>query len=116
MGFDVKLLASTVDNLASRWAGSTETCLRWPHLRARYPLLYQRTAGNIFDALIEDQSQGSVLQSRRACGDLFDSPSPGRVDGIFNEVNFFGPFDIDLIVDGNIVKQARRNHSFAQVS
>jgi hypothetical protein len=107
-GFDVKLLASTVDNFGVAVGGINGNLPALaPPASPDIRFFIKGPPVNIFDALIEDQSQGSVLQSRAPAVILFDSPSPGRVDGIFNEVNFFGPFDIDLIVDGNIVKQAQ---------
>jgi hypothetical protein len=62
----------------------------------------------IFNALIEDQTQGEVLQSRVPALILFDSPNggmlSGRLDGIFTAVGFEGPFAIDLIVNGAVVR------------
>jgi len=66
--------------------------------------------GAVFNALIEDLSHGELVQTRTPALLLFDMPNSGnitkRVDGIFNLVNFFGPFDIDMIVGGSLVKVA----------
>jgi hypothetical protein len=107
-GLDVKLLASTVDNFGVAVGGINGNLPALaPPASPDIRFFIKGPPVNIFDALIEDQTQGSVLQSRAPAVILFDSPSSQRVDGIFNEVNFLGPFDIDLIVDGNIVKQAQ---------
>jgi hypothetical protein len=64
----------------------------------------------IFNALIEDLSAGEIVQMRAPALLLFDKPNGGnlgkRIDGIFDLVNFFGPFDIDLIVGGALVRVA----------
>ena len=65
---------------------------------------------SVFDALIEDLSAGEIVQMRAPALVLFDRPNNGdiskRVDGIFNQVNFFGSFDIDMIVGGSLVRVA----------
>jgi hypothetical protein len=64
---------------------------------------------NVFDALIEDESLSSALQSRVPAVILFDSPNggkSGRVDGIFNQVTFTGAFEIDLVINGQLVQTA----------
>jgi hypothetical protein len=65
---------------------------------------------SVFDALIEDLSAGEIVQMRAPALVLFDRPNNGdiskRVDGIFNQVNFFGSFDIDMIVGGSLVREA----------
>jgi hypothetical protein len=65
---------------------------------------------SVFDALIEDLSAGEIVQMRAPALVLFDRPNNGniskRVDGIFNQVNLFGPFDIDMIVEGSLVRVA----------
>jgi hypothetical protein len=67
-------------------------------------------SGAVFNALIEDLSHGEIVQMRAPALLLFDKPNSGniskRVDGIFNLVNFFGPFDIDMIVAGSLVRVA----------
>ncbi|HKV56058.1 MAG TPA: hypothetical protein VJN94_15605, partial [Candidatus Binataceae bacterium] len=60
----------------------------------------------IFTALIEDLTNSNALQARAPAIILFDSPNggnPGRVDGIFSQVSFAGPFDIDLMINGQLV-------------
>lgn len=61
----------------------------------------------VFDATIESRNlnTSSILQSRVPAMLLFDlagSTATDRVDGIFNEVTFFGPLDIELMINGNI--------------
>jgi hypothetical protein len=71
----------------------------------------------VFNALIEDLSHGEIVQMRAPALLLFDMPNSGnitkRIDGIFNLVNFLGPFDIDMIVGGSLVRIAagRRSHA-----
>ena len=64
----------------------------------------------VFNALIEDLSAGEVVQIRAPALLLFDKPNNGnitkRIDGIFDLVNNLGPFDIDLIVGGSLVRVA----------
>ena len=64
----------------------------------------------VFNALIDDLSAGEIVQVRAPALLLFDKPNNGdankRIDGIFDQVNFLGPFDIDLIVGGSLVREA----------
>ena len=65
---------------------------------------------SVFNALIEDLSMGEIVQMRAPALVLFDRPNSGniskRVDGIFDQVNFFGTFDIDMIVGDSLVRVA----------
>jgi hypothetical protein len=63
----------------------------------------------VFTGLIEDQSMSSALESRVPAVILFDSPNggkSGRVDGIFNQVTFTGAFEIDLVINGQLIQSA----------
>ncbi len=115
-GFTVRQLASTSDPFGTAVAGVNQgggngalTALA-PPANPDVRFFVKGPYVNIYNALIEDQSHGEVVQSRVPSIILFDSPNGGsangRVDGIFTEVNFLGPFAIDLIFDGVVVKSA----------
>jgi len=61
--------------------------------------------GETFDALIEDPSNGFIISATVPALLLFEG-SQGKVDGEFIQTENFGPFDIDLIVNGAVVAQA----------
>lgn len=115
-GFNVKVLASTVDRYGVA-VGAVPVGAPAQQLTAfaspanpDVRFYVNGPAVTIYDALIEDETQGNVVQSRAPSVILFDSPnsnSSGRVDGIFNEVNSLGPFSIDLVIDGSLVATAR---------
>jgi hypothetical protein len=109
-GFSVELLSSTVDNYGSA-VGAVNTgkiglTSFAPPASPDVRFYVNGPAIEIFDALIEDQTQANVVQTRAPAVLLFDSPNgggSGRVDGIFTAVSFFGPFDINMTVNGTIV-------------
>jgi len=112
-GFNVKLLASTSDPFGTAVGGVNQGGANGSLLALAPPanpdvrFFVKGPYVNIYNALIEDEIHGEVVQSRAPSLILFDSPnggSSGRVDGIFNEVNFLGPFAIDLIFNGVVVK------------
>ena len=113
-GFTVKVLASTTDRFGiavggvNQGGGNGSLHSLEPPANPDVRFFVKGPNIGIFNALIEDQTQGSVLQSRVPSLILFDSPNGGtlngRVDGTFNEVNFAGPFAIDLIVNGTVVR------------
>lgn len=115
-GFNVKVLASTVDRYGVA-VGAVPLGQPAQQLIAFSPpadpdvrFYVNGPAVTVYDALIEDQVQGNVVQSRAPSVILFDSPNSnaaGRVDGIFNEVNGFGPFSIDLVIDHAVAAVAR---------
>ena len=119
VGFNVRVLASTVDRygVAVGAVPKSEPGHPAPQLPAFSPpanpdvrFYVNGPALTIYNALIEDQVQGNVVQSRAPSVILFDSPNSnaaGRVDGIFNEVNGFGPFSIDLVIDNTLAAAAR---------
>lgn len=119
VGFNVKVLASTVDRYGVA-VGAVPVSMPGhpaPQLPAFSPPAHPDVrfyvngpAVTVYNALIEDQVQGNVVQSRAPSVILFDSPNSnaaGRVDGIFNEVSGFGPFSIDLVIDNTLAAVAR---------
>ena len=114
-GFSVKLLASTSDPFGTAVGGVNQGGGNGALLALAPPadpdvrFFVKSPYVNVYNALIEDQTHGEVVQSRVPSLILFDSPNngaSGRVDGIFNEVNFLGPFAIDLIFNGAVVKSS----------
>ena len=115
-GFDVQVLASTVDRYGvavgavPKGAPAQQLAAFSPPANPDVRFYVNGPAVTVYDALIEDEVQGNVVQSRAPSVILFDSPNSnaaGRVDGIFNEVNGFGPFSIDLVIDNVIAAVAR---------
>jgi hypothetical protein len=113
-GFTVKVLASTNDRFGvavggvNQGGGNGSLHSLAPPADPDVRFFVKGPNIGVFNALIEDQTQGSVLQSRVPSLILFDSPNGGtlngRLDGIFTEVNFLGPLAIDLIVNGTVVR------------
>jgi hypothetical protein len=109
-GFTVGTLASTVSNFGTAVGsiGSTLPALAQPaspdvRFFVKTPLV------GVFNALIEDQTNSYALESRIAAVILFDSPNggkSGRVDGIFTQVSFTGVFDVDLVINGQLIQAA----------
>ncbi len=104
-GFSVTQLASTTDgfgvavgNFGSLGSLRTFAPPAVPDVR----FFVKGPSQELFDALIEDTSQGEVVESHAPALLLFDSPAGGdggRVDGTFTAVNFLGNFAIDLFYD-----------------
>lgn len=115
-GFNVRLLASSSDPYGTAVGGVNQGNGNGALLALAPPanpdvrFFVKGPYVNVYNALIEDESHGEIVQSRAPSIILFDSPndgsSSGRVDGIFNEVNFLGPFAIDLIFNGAVVKSS----------
>ena len=108
-GLTVTTLSSTTENYGSVVGQLTD---QKPALTRFAPpaspdvrFFVRGPAIDLFDATIEDLQNSNILQARVPAVLLFDSPnggSSGRVDGIFNEVTFFGPLDVELIINGNV--------------
>jgi hypothetical protein len=58
-----------------------------------------------FSGMVEDTQQGYVINDRAPALFLFDQPV-GKVDGVFTQIQNFGPFVIDLIINGQVVASA----------
>jgi hypothetical protein len=104
-GFSVKQLASGTDNFAVAVGAFGHVANFAPPAVPDVRFFVKGPTKELFDALIEDTSQGEVVEARPPALILFDSPAGGtggRVDGIFTAVGFTGSFNIDLIYDGVI--------------
>jgi hypothetical protein len=109
-GFTVGTLASTVSSFGTAVGsiGGTLPALAItasPDVRffVKTPLV------GVFNALIEDETTSYALESPIPAVILFDSPNggkSGRVDGIFDQPNFTGAFDVDLMINGQLVQTA----------
>jgi len=119
-GFTVKVLASTVDKygiaVGAVPIGQPAQQLTAFAAHANPDVRFYVNGPNVtvYNALIEDETHGNVVQSRAPSVILFDSPNmnnSGRVDGIFTEVQGFGPFSIDLVIDDAVVAEARGGSS-----
>jgi hypothetical protein len=63
----------------------------------------------LYTALIEDKTKSYALESLIPSVILFDSPNggqSGRVDGVFTQVSFTGEFDVDLMINGQLVQSS----------
>lgn len=58
-----------------------------------------------FTGMVEDTQQGYIISDRAPALFLFNQPV-GKVDGIFNQIQNFGPFVVDLIINGQVVASA----------
>ncbi len=59
-------------------------------------------AGEHFNGLIEDKATSFVVDDRAPAIFMFDTPN-GKVDGEFNQIQNFGPFTVNMTLDGNVV-------------
>jgi len=106
-GFSVQQLASSVDNFGVAVGNFGKV---GPFAAPAFPDVRFFVKGpdeEVFDALIEDQSHGEVVEARAPALLLFDSPAGGngaRVDATFTAVQFLGGFSIDLLYNGALVK------------
>jgi hypothetical protein len=59
-------------------------------------------AGELFNGFIEDSSAGFEVQERAPALFLFDSPN-GSIDGLFQQRQNLGSFDINMTLNGEVV-------------
>jgi hypothetical protein len=109
-GFTVGNLDSTVSSFGTAVGGIGGTLPAFaiaasPDVRffVKTPLV------GVFNALIEDEKNSYALESRIPAVILFDSPNggkSGRVDGEFSQVSFTGVFEVDLVINGQVIQSA----------
>jgi hypothetical protein len=109
-GFSIFQLASTVDPFGTAVGSFGKVASFAPPANPDVRFMVKGPTEEIFDALIENQTRGEVVQSHAPCVILFDTPqsngSGPHVDGIFTAVNFLGSFNIDLTLNGVLVQSA----------
>ncbi len=108
-GFTIKQLASATDNFGLAVGNFDKVGAFAPAASPDVRFWVKGPALELFDALVEDTSQGEVLEARAPALILFDSPTGGnggRVDATFTAVTFGGNFDIDLLYNNQLVKTA----------
>ena len=106
-GFDVTDLSSTYTNygnLVAKIGGAIKALAKRAYPDVRF---FVRNPNNgVFNAVVEDQTNAYVLQSRSPTLILYDSPvgNPlnAHIDGIFSTVSG-GPMAIDLSYNGHVV-------------
>ena len=59
----------------------------------------------LFTGLIEDQNVGFVIEARIPSLILFERPS-GTVDAVLNQIGPGGPFVVDILSNGQVVREA----------
>ncbi|MBV8771247.1 MAG: hypothetical protein JO166_02785 [Deltaproteobacteria bacterium] len=108
-GFTVEVLDSTVSKFGSAvGAINGELPAFAPPASPDVRFVVRNPQVGLFQALVEDQSMSNALESRIPAVILFDRPNnggSGLVDGLFHQVYFTGVFDIDLMVNGNLVQR-----------
>lgn len=62
-------------------------------------------SGEHFNGLVEDKVNSFVVDDRAPSLFLFDTPN-GKIDGIFNQIQNFGPFTVNMTLDGNVIATA----------
>ncbi len=62
-------------------------------------------SGGLFTGLIEDLALGFTIEARSPALFLFESPD-GRVDGQFNSLDNAGTFQVDVLSEGAVQRQA----------
>jgi len=110
-GFSIATLDSTVGKFGTA-VGATGGKLAAfaPAASPDVRFIVKGPAVGVFIGLVEDETTSVAIESRVPAVILFDSPNggtSGRVDGIFNQVSFAGFFDIDLTINGALVRRAR---------
>jgi hypothetical protein len=109
-GFTIGTLASTVGNFGTA-VGSTGGTLPAIGIPAAPDVrFYVKTpVSGVYTALIEDETASYAVEMRIPSVILFDSPNggkSGRVDGVFTQPSFTGQFDVDLMINGQVVQSA----------
>jgi hypothetical protein len=106
------VFGSTVQQLASTSAPFGTVFVQTGTLTASGPsanpdvrFLVKAPLGETFQSLIEDPSNGFIISATVPALLLFEG-SQGKVDGQFIQTENFGPFAIDLIINGTVVAQA----------
>jgi hypothetical protein len=108
-GFTIKQLASATDNFGLAVGNFGNVGAFAPPASPDVRFWVKGPDLELFDALVEDTSQGEVLEARVPALILFDSPAGGnggRVDATFTAVTFGGNFDIDLLYNSQLVQSA----------
>jgi hypothetical protein len=107
-GFTVGTLDSTISNfgVAVGSAGGALPAFAFPAL-PDVRFFVKTPVGGLFNALIEDNKNSYAIESRVPTVILFDSPNggqSGRVDGLFSQVAFSGVFQVDLVINGQLIQ------------
>ncbi len=107
-GFTVGTLASTVNNFGTAVGSIGGTLAAFANGASPDVRFFVKTpAEGVFNALIEDETNSYALESPIPTVILFDSPNSGksgRVDGIFNQPIFTGSFEVDLMINGQVIQ------------
>jgi hypothetical protein len=106
-GLSVGTLDSTLSHFGTAVGGIGGTLTSFANPASPDVRFFVKTPiEGVFNALIESETMSSALQSRVPTVILFDSPQSGRVDGIFTQVTFAGVFEVDLVINGQLVQTA----------
>jgi hypothetical protein len=107
-GFTVGTLASTVSNFGTAVGSVGGTLPNFANAASPNVKFFVKTPANgVFNALIEDETKSYALESPVPAVILFDSPNggkSGRVDGIFSQPFFTGSFEVDLVINGQVIQ------------
>jgi hypothetical protein len=115
-GYTVKEISSTTEpfGTASLQTGATAPGFSPPPPPANPDVRYyvKGPLGERFSGLIEDESRGYTISDRAPTVYLFESPS-GKTDGQFNQIQDFGPFEVDIVINGALVATAEGGPSLS---
>ncbi|SRR6266446_7208034 len=105
-GFTIVQLASTTDPFGTASVQTGGTLVSIPQLAGQdIRFVVKAPIAEQFTALIEDQDKGFIVSGVVPAVVFFEA-GQGRIDGNFNQVTNFGNFDVDLVINGNVVANA----------
>lgn len=108
VGFKVKQVSSTTEpyGTATLQSGVDQPGFSPPPPFANPDLriFVKGPSSERFSGLIEDRSQGFIISDRAPALILFDTPD-GAVDATLNQIQNFGPFDVQMLLNGGLVAE-----------
>jgi hypothetical protein len=109
VGFNVQAISSTNDPYG---VTSIQNSLFRPGFMPAPPpanpdvrLFVRGPAAERYSGLFEDKETAFILSDRAPTLVLFDNPN-GAVDATLTQIQNFGPFSVDLLLDGAVVAHA----------
>jgi hypothetical protein len=110
VGFRVKFVSSTTDPYGVASLQSAQAAPGFspppPPANPDLRIFIKGPSGERYSGLVEDRSQGFIISDRSPTLILFDTPD-GAVDATFTQIQNFGPFDIQMLLNGGVVAEAK---------
>lgn len=108
VGFSVRQVSSTTDPYGTATLQSTSTAPGFapppPPANPDLRIFVKGPLAERYSGLVEDRSEGFIISDRAPTLILFDTPD-GAVDATLNQIQNFGPFDVQMLLNGGIVAE-----------